>query len=1377
MKKYGIWIIAAVILLLGGTFFYGGRSEAATYTNDELGTIDDIGKYTSNYSYAGVRLYWDDKLVAYAVDTYRKEGSSWTYLATNYNGTIYNVTANYLPTDSLIRVYKSGARFGIPIDTFRNGQSEYSVTIEEWQFGTSNYKSLEMANIPTGTFGTTKNVFGYTFLPPKSETVLCSVDGASRSYEVRAYSVRNIRPGAEIPADTGGGEMKSAGKAYYNGSGYCLTKLPEVTYGKAGYNAVFQGWYSAKSGGKQYQTGDVLQKGDTLYARWNVTANEYDVNCVDVLGTDASGTVLGKTTWKAKCDEKVSGEKAGTDKKPGAYYPNCHYTGATMTTVTASGATVYRYFSYENYPVRYIDQIESGIRKGEMLHSTSEDKEFNATVSGAELGDNPQAGEYYKGYCYSDCTTSKVTAQGTTVYRYFRPAVYSIVFDGNGATDGTMAKLEGCLYDDMCTLPRNVFSRVSGILLYRTTEKLPEETTEMTVSHKFLGWAEEPDGIVKYSDADSIKNITEQEKEVTLYAVWSEETVVPPNISSEIGYHFLGWAEEPDAQSAMTQVSISGPTELYAIWKKQAVKYHVEYYKENLNGEYELTSNYEFESYSGESVTLDSVDKIYPGFTLDGASSQLSGTVKPDGSLILCAYFKRDSYELSYDLNGGKAPSEGNGLGKEKIKFGKSISLSSAIPQREGYLFEGWSPEADNNTALLNPGDSFVAQNHDTVLYAQWKPFIFTVKYDNNASYSKVSGVSGTVAETEYSYQKDSYASKTLFTSSDAKMVSWNSKPDGSGISVLPGTNMKGLFDDCKELTLYAIWERDIRNTADFQLTIWTETEKDGAIQKEQIDTLKLSGKAGEKISAALLRLYQESLQGEEAVYFYKGYEVVNVKDLEQVISMDSDTIVTLTVKKRKCSVSFSTGSDSTENRIQGVTTEFGEKITLPEKLSNGEKIDRFEDNRGNVYVPGSSVTLEHNLELSVQHAIYLHDEAGKEKEQVVYVTRGKDYVLPEQKRTGYRFLGWYLADGNKAGDAGDTIKSVVKRCDYYAKWSEPLTYHISYDMGEFDIKILENHISYYQYSKETVLPNVSQVLAPEGYQFAGWYYSDDVEKKPVLVISSTEYGDKVLKPILVKRADQDNEKDKEDKDKVDDDKKPGQEDNKKPEQGDDKNQNQTPSDKDNVQKPGESADDKDKTPGTEDKDNTGDSLISKGENDNLNNKQQNQGKAKPVKGSVFWKGNLKYKVISVTAGKEKVKVVGNRFKGKKLSIPKKVTYEGKTFLVTEIGKKAFYKANTITTVVISKNVTTIGQKAFAGMKKLKSVTIGTGVKKITKEAFQKDSKLKKVVIKSKKLSKVGKKAFVQIHSKAKIKVVKSKKKALKKVLKASGLKKTIQIY
>lgn len=120
-------------------------------------------------------------------------------------------------------------------------------------------------------------------------------------------------------------------------------------------------------------------------------------------------------------------------------------------------------------------------------------------------------------------------------------------------------------------------------------------------------------------------------------------------------------------------------------------------------------------------------------------------------------------------------------------------------------------------------------------MYAQWKPLVFTVKYDSNAAYSKVSGISGTVDGTEYAYQKDSYASKTLFTSPDAKMVSWNSKPDGSGISVLPGTNMKGLFDSCKELTLYAIWEYDIRNAADFELTSGQSQKRKGKYRENRL--------------------------------------------------------------------------------------------------------------------------------------------------------------------------------------------------------------------------------------------------------------------------------------------------------------------------------------------------------------------------------------------------------------------------------------------------------------------------------------------------------------------------------------------------------------
>lgn len=84
----------------------------------------------------------------------------------------------------------------------------------------------------------------------------------------------------------------------------------------------------------------------------------------------------------------------------------------------------------------------------------------------------------------------------------------------------------------------------------------------------------------------------------------------------------------------------------------------------------------------------------------------------------------------------------------------------------------------------------------------------------------------------------------------------------------------------------------------------------------------------------------------------------------------------------------------------------------------------------------------------------------------------------------------------------------------------------------------------------------------------------------------------------------------------------------------------------------------------------------------------------------------------------------------------------------------------------VSCKVTSIANNAFRGQKKLKKMTIGANVTTIGKKAFSGCKNLTKIVVKSKKLKKVGAKAFAKINPKAKIKVPKNKKKAYKKVFK-----------
>lgn len=177
---------------------------------------------------------------------------------------------------------------------------------------------------------------------------------------------------------------------------------------------------------------------------------------------------------------------------------------------------------------------------------------------------------------------------------------------------------------------------------------------------------------------------------------------------------------------------------------------------------------------------------------------------------------------------------------------------------------------------------------------------------------------------------------------------------------------------------------------------------------------------------------------------------------------------------------------------------------------------------------------------------------------------------------------------------------------------------------------------------------------------------------------------------------------------------------------------------------------------------------------------------------------------VSVTNGNKKnatlISMMASKAKGK-VVIPNTVKVDGTTYTITAIGKNAFKGNKKITSVKLGNKIKTIGAGAFSGCKKLKSVTIGKNVKtigdkafykctkltKITipskvsligKQAFYGCKKLKSITIKTKKLTKnnVGKNAFKGIHSRATIKVPKSKQKSYKTMMKKKGIGKKVTI-
>ena len=82
-------------------------------------------------------------------------------------------------------------------------------------------------------------------------------------------------------------------------------------------------------------------------------------------------------------------------------------------------------------------------------------------------------------------------------------------------------------------------------------------------------------------------------------------------------------------------------------------------------------------------------------------------------------------------------------------------------------------------------------------------------------------------------------------------------------------------------------------------------------------------------------------------------------------------------------------------------------------------------------------------------------------------------------------------------------------------------------------------------------------------------------------------------------------------------------------------------------------------------------------------------------------------------------------------TIPETITYNGNTYSVTSIGKKAFIFCSSLTSVTIPNSVTSIGEYAFRGCSSLTSITIPEGVTSIRSDAFYACSSLTSVILNS----------------------------------------------
>lgn len=396
----------------------------------------------------------------------------------------------------------------------------------------------------------------------------------------------------------------SANTTYYalfencNGVSYGIEPraytLPDAT--RDGYT--LDGWYEIGTDEYIGKPGDkpTTYVSRNLYAKWIPDTTYYTITVKDVVG-NSSGHLLGSGTYSIEEGLSANASTLRTTTYTGYTYKSA---SAAISSVSAN-ATLYRYFSENEYTVTFNANGGSG-SKASVTHKYSQSytlpsgEEFtrkNHHMVGWRTG--PEKG----GNKITEIPAE--TDTDVTVYVDWAVNEYWVIFDGNGATSGSMDNQKLKVGNTKTPLTANAYKKEYTVTLNNNNGTDPDiEKAE----YNFIGWASKSDGSgIRYDDEATVQRVTgfdeiEDGGSVTIYAVWnkpsdnvipvddptknsvttSHETKIYDAISNTIletlsddyviSYTFRGWNEKEDGSGTWRNSSYvpESNTTLYAIY-------------------------------------------------------------------------------------------------------------------------------------------------------------------------------------------------------------------------------------------------------------------------------------------------------------------------------------------------------------------------------------------------------------------------------------------------------------------------------------------------------------------------------------------------------------------------------------------------------------------------------------------------------------------------------------------------------------------------------------------------------------------------------------------------------------------------------------------
>lgn len=268
----------------------------------------------------------------------------------------------------------------------------------------------------------------------------------------------------------------------------------------------------------------------------------------------------------------------------------------------------------------------------------------------------------------------------------------------------------------------------------------------------FVGWSQSIDGKINYRDKEIVSNLTNQDHAtIDLYAQWEDnvykvtfdanggklsetgnqmvkhnENLQKPVNPTRQGYTFQGWKNKKTNTLYDFQTPVTGEMTLVAVWQKNT--YSVVFDANGGHGEMNSLSLSYDSSVALPTNKFIKTDYEFAGWSLSKDKSVVYNdqevvknlTDQDQETVVLYAKWTPVNYQISYQLNGGKAVSNPASYNVE------SATITLKNPVRNGYAFQGWYSDSSyrNKVTQIVQGST-----GNKTLYAKWTPVKYNLRY------------------------------------------------------------------------------------------------------------------------------------------------------------------------------------------------------------------------------------------------------------------------------------------------------------------------------------------------------------------------------------------------------------------------------------------------------------------------------------------------------------------------------------------------------------------------------------------------------------------------------------------------------------------------